>query len=205
MNTTKTIVALAALIFAGNIQAQTVSFSADDVNIKPGDTAELVISLENSMEIAAWQISLYLPDNVFVAYEEEDGEKYYDYSVTKSSRHTRSHKAEIQEKADGGYLITCYASPTKAINGTSGELVTIILQANDSFRGQGVGTIQGAVSTVASVQTKAEDATFNISSTTSITEVNADGMQADGKYYKNGEIIIKKGNKEYNAVGAIKK
>lgn len=206
MNKIKTIVALAALFVAGNIQAQTVSFSADDINIEPGKTSELNINLDNSFEIVAWSISLDLPENVFVAYEEEEGERYYDESIKKSSRHTRSHVTSVIEQAGGGYTITCYANPAKKISGNSGNIVTVILQAGDTFSGQGTGTIRGQVSTASAAETKAEDATFNIATPTGIKDVNAaDGMQADGKYLINGELIIKKGNSIFNGIGAKKK
>ena len=53
---------------------------------------------------------------------------------------------------------------------------------------------------------KETEFTINVANgTTGINEVNADGMQADGKYLKAGHVIIKKGNRIFNAVGGIVK
>ena len=150
---------------AGSTQAQTVNMTVPDVIITSGETAELTCSLENSMEIAGWQMYLYLPEGIDIAYEEEDGERYYDETVVLSSRHKRSHTCSISPTADGGYLIQAY-NPSKptAINGNSGEIVSITLQADSGYSGANTATIKNvAVSDMGAVQTNmVGDVTVNI-------------------------------------------
>lgn len=148
-----------ALLFVTNYAvAQTVNLTASDVNIPAGGTADLVLSLENSMEIAGWQLTLYLPEDITLPYEEEDGEKYYDETIKLSSRHLRSHVCTVTETSDGGWLIMAY-NPNKptAIKENSGELVTITLKAADTFDGTNMGTIKNvSVADMQSVQTDME-------------------------------------------------
>lgn len=134
MRTIKIMMLIALLTFVGRATAQTVKMTAEDVEIEAGKTAELKVSLENSMDIAGWQLYLYLPENIDIAYDEEDGERYYDNTVILSSRHLRSHTCTITATADGGYLIMAY-NPSKPTNikDHSGEIVTIVLQATDAF------------------------------------------------------------------------
>jgi len=167
------------------------------------------VSLENSMDIAGWQLYLYLPENVDISYEEEEGERYYDNTVILSSRHLRSHTCTITATADGGYLIMGY-NPSKPTNikEHSGEIVTIVLQATDTFSGHQTGTIKNAaVSDINTVQTNVEgEVTFRIAfpgeTPTGISGVtsNADGQPV---YHVNGQrankndkgILVKKGQK----------
>jgi hypothetical protein len=133
----------------------TVKLTAEDVEIKAGKTAEVTLSLENSMTIAGWQLYIYLPDDITLAYDEEDGERFYDDTVVLSSRHKRSHVCTVTETADGGWLIQGY-NPSKptAISGNSGELVTITLQASGDYAGQHDATIKGvAVAEIDNTQT----------------------------------------------------
>ena len=195
MNKLKTMILCALLTIAGRAAAQTVSMTAGDVLIEAGQTAELTCSLENSMEIAGWQMYLYLPEGVTIACEEEDGEVYYDGYVVLSSRHKRSHTCTVTPTADGGYLIMAY-NPSKptAINGNSGGLVTITLQAANTYSGDHAATIkQVAVSDMNSVQINMEnDITILVSeaNTTGVMTVK-DAAGESSAYDLNGRRVTK--------------
>lgn len=209
MRTIKTMMLIALLPFVGRTTAQTLMLTAEDVEIEAGKTAELKVSLENSMDIAGWQLYLYLPENVDISYEEEEGERYYDNTVILSSRHLRSHTCTITATADGGYLIMGY-NPSKPTNikEHGGEIVTIVLQATDAFSGHQSGKIKNAaVSDINTVQTNVEgEVTFRIAlpgeTPTGISGVtsNADDQPV---YHVNGQrankndkgILVKKGQK----------
>lgn len=172
-----------ALLFAANCaMAQTVNLTANDVNIEAGKTAELVVSLANSMDAAGWQMILYLPEGITLPYEEEDGERYYDSTVILSSRHLRSHICTVTETADGGWLIMAY-NPNKptAIKEHSGEIATIVLQAAETCNGTLTATIKNvAVADLESVQTDmVGNVTVNILCTPSvgISELKADAAE----------------------------
>ena len=209
MRTIKTMMLIALLTLVGRATAQTLKLTAGDVKIEAGKTAELKVSIENSMDIAGWQLYLYLPENIDIAYEEEENERYYDNTVMLSSRHLRSHTCTVTATADGGYLIMGY-NPSKPTNikEHSGEIVTIVLQATDAFSGHQTGTIKkAAVSDINSVQTNVEgDVTFRIAlpdeTPTGISGIsdNADDQpiyHVNGQRAKKSEkgILIKKGQK----------
>lgn len=208
MKTIKTMMFIALLTFVGRATAQTLNLTAGDVEIEAGKTAELKVSLENSMDIAGWQLYLYLPEDIDIAYEEEDGERYYDNTVILSSRHLRSHTCTITATADGGYLIMGY-NPSKPTNikEHSGEIVTIVLQASDTFSGHQTGTIRNAaVSDINTVQTNIEgDVTFRIALPGEITGIYRIAADADNgpAYHVSGQrakkndkgLLVKKGQK----------
>lgn len=207
----KTILLCALLAIAGSATAQNVKMTAEDVEIETGETAEVTLSLETSMEIAGWQMYLYLPDGITVPFEEEDDERYYDESVVLSSRHKRSHVCTVTETADGGWLIQGY-NPSKptAITGTEGPIVTLTLKASNDYSGLHNATIKGvAVAEMDNTQTDmVGELTFKIQGPvpTGIHAIAADsktnpvynlrGQQVEqptkGIYVRSGQKIVKK-------------
>ena len=198
---------IALLTFVGRATAQTVELTAEDVVIEAGKTAELRVSLENSMDIAGWQMYLYLPENIDIVYEEEDGERYYDNTVILSSRHLRSHTCTITATDDGGYLIMGYnpSKPTK-IKENSGELVTITLQAAENYSGDHTATIKNvAVSDMNSVQTNMEgEVTVHIAEARTTGLKGLKGLSGDEPVYDlNGRRMVQP-SKGVNIVGGSK-
>lgn len=179
------------LAFAGRATAQTLTMTADDVTIVAGSTAELKVSLENSMEVAGWQLFLYLPEHIDIAFEEEDGERYYNNTVVLSSRHLPSHTCTVTATTDGGYLIMGY-NPSKPTNikDYSGKLVSITLKASDAFDGEHTGIIKkAAISDIYAVQANIEnDMIFQISVpiTNGISNATGDSTE-DTDYRINGQ------------------
>lgn len=165
MSNIKFMMLIALLTYIGRASAQTLILTADDMEVGAGKTAELKVNLESSMDIAAWQLYLYLPESVDIAYEEENGEHYYGNTVRLSSRHPQNHICSITATTDGGYLIMGY-NPSKPTNikEHSGEIVSIMLKATNAFSGHQVGTIKfAAVSDIYTVQTNVEgDVTFRL-------------------------------------------
>lgn len=212
MSRMKAILLCALLAIVGSTTAQTVKMSAEgemtDVGVTvyvADKTADLTLSLENSMEIAGWQMYLYLPDGIEIAFEEVDGERSYD--VVLSSRHKSSHVCTVTETADGGWLIQGY-NPSKptAINGNSGDLVTITLQAANNYSGWHTATIKGVA--VAEMNSKQTDMVGEViflitEQTTDINAVTID--QPDNPLYNLGGqrvehpskgIYVRNGKKE---------
>ena len=191
----KTLLVGALLAFAGNAMGQTVTFSAEDVTIEAGETADLVVSLENSMDIVAWSFKLYLPEGVKVAYSDEEE----DYVIELSDRHTKKHLPDVTPTTDGGYLIKAYAATAKAINEHSGELVTVTLEAESTFAADGTATIkEGAVSTADAVQYNAsENVTFNVKKAAP-TGINGVSINAE-----DGAVYNMQGQRVENAQNGI--
>lgn len=198
MKRLKEIIAYALLCTANYAMAQNVNLTADDVKIEAGKTANLVVSLENSVDAAGWQMMLYLPEGITLPYEEEDGERYYYNTVTLSSRHLRSHICTVTETVDGGWLIMAY-NPNKptAIKEHSGEIATIVLQAEGTYRDSHTATIKNiSVADMESVQTDmVGDVTFDIigSAGDGVSAIRAD--EAEATVYNVGGRLTDKDTK----------
>jgi len=202
MKKIKLLVIAAATFISGSAMAQKIV--CPDVTFDEG-TAVLVFSIaENTDKTATLaEFTLGMPEGVTI--KTKSGGKY-DYE--RGELMQEEHTVTLKDKTSGIYFLTKNeeGDPFTALNG---ELVTIPIVAGEGLKD---GSYQIAVTKVnitnLAAKKIATETSFTINvtkGTTGIKDVNADGMQADGKYYKNGEIIIKKGNKEYNAVGAIKK
>lgn len=207
MKQTIMILFCALLISIGRATAQPPTMTAENVEIIAGATAVLKVSLENPMDVAGWQLYLYLPENIDVAFEEIDGERNYDNAVTLSSRHLSNHICTVTPTIDGGYLIMGY-SPSKPTNikEHGGNLVNITLQASDTFSGVHTSTIKNvAVADIYAVQTNVgNDIQFQISSsgTNGVSNVLIDETE-ESVYRVNGQqakstdkgLLIKKRKK----------
>ena len=110
-----------------------------------------------------------------------------------------------QSNKEAGKYVQAFCTQKATIPGTDGEVVKYTISIPKDASGDYTFTLLNIVVSNGSSTISTYTTSKLTVGTTGIKDVNADGMQADGKYYKNGEIIIKKGNKEYNAVGAIKK
>ena len=201
MKTIKAIILCALLSLTSSAFAQddfTMSFS--DVKIEAGGTADLKVTFDSKVTIAGWQMFLYLPEGVEILYDEEEE----DYAIALSDLHAKRHACEVTKAKDGSMmLVMSGGTKTYEMSGNSGDLCTITLKASDSFSGSSdvaVKTIR--ISDKSGKASAMADTSFKLEAVpTGIKNVNAEGGKADGKYLKNGEIIIKKGGKEYNAIG----
>ena len=84
MKTIKAIILCALLTLTSSAFAQddfTMSFS--DVKIEAGSTADLKVTFDSQVTIAGWQMFLYLPKGIEIAYDEEEEE----YSIALSDLH----------------------------------------------------------------------------------------------------------------------
>lgn len=197
MKALKTLLVGALLAFAGNAMGQsTLTLTAEDVVIEAGSTADLTISMENNFDMAAWSVKLYLPEGIKLAYDEEEEE----YCIELSSRHKKKHSFGVTLTADGGYLIIVAAGTNvpPIMEGNSGEVATITLEADATFTGTATGTIKDIQgSTQDAVQTNQEgEVQFNITEQNTATGINSVNLDAQsGKIYNlNGQRVEKAQN-----------
>jgi len=202
MKTIKLLIIAVATLVSGSAMGQKIV--CPDVTFVEG-AAELVFSIaENTDETATLaEFTLSMPAGVIIKTNDK-GKYEYERGDLMQDEHT----VTLKDKTSGIYFLTKNeeGDPFTASNG---ELVTIPIVAGDNLAD---GTYQISVTKVnitnLAAKKIAKETSFTINVTkgaTGINEVNADGMQADGKYLKAGHIIIKKGSKLYNAVGAITK
>ena len=202
MKTIKLLIIAVATLVSGSAMGQKIV--CPDVTFVEG-AAELVFSIaENTDETATLaEFTLSMPAGVIIKTNDK-GKYEYERGDLMQDEHT----VTLKDKTSGIYFLT-KNEDGDAFTALNGELVTIPIVAGDNLAD---GTYQISVTKVnitnLAAKKIAKETSFTINVTkgaTGIKEVEADGMQADGKYLKDGKIVIKKGSKLYNAVGAITK
>ena len=205
----KYILAIACLLSAVTGFAQD-ALTIENASIKAGETGELNVILTNTEKsYINCQFDFTLPAGLDV--QRTKAGKVSSKTCTLTER-TNDDEEEITfnftlaEPSTGLFRVTMYNNDNLPFMGESGgAIMTLTVTASSEFAG-GEGEISAIVVTDTDRNSiKMSGAKFTVSGTTGIKEVEADGMQADGKYLQNGQIVIKKGSKLYNAVGAITK
>lgn len=108
-----------------SVMAENV-ITTNDVVIRPGGTAELVVSLQNDadFQVYAYDFRLYLPEGITVVKDDS-----YVYAL--SSRHS-GHAVNVQQTTDGAVQFGV-SSPEAYLTGTAGPVIGIKLQADKSL------------------------------------------------------------------------
>jgi uncharacterized protein YcnI len=203
MKKIKLLVLAVATLLSGSAMAQKIVCPA--ATLEEG-TANLVFSIAENEDATATlaQFVLNMPDGITV---EKNSKGRYVY--VKGELMQEDHTVTFQDKTNGDILFLVKNEYGEEFTAANGELVSFNILADESLAD---GTYQISVTDVNITnlgrQKIAKETSFTIAVTkgaTGIKEVEADGMQADGKYLKDGKIVIKKGSKLYNAVGAITK
>ncbi|MBR2239615.1 MAG: hypothetical protein IJ887_17390 [Prevotella sp.] len=105
-----------------------------DLEITEGGTADLVVNMDydTSEKVVGYNFSLYLPDGVEVA-KDDDGDFIAEASSELHSYSLRQ-GLDIIETTNGGYLFVCFKDNIP-MTGTHGKLVTIKLKATNASGG----------------------------------------------------------------------
>lgn len=143
---------LGSMVMANNV------VTTNEVTIRPGGTAELIVSLENDADfnVYAYDFRLYLPEGIEVV---KDGS--YVYAL--SGRHT-GHAVNVQQTSDGATQFGV-SSPSEFLTGTTGSALGIKLKADESLEEN--TTLQGSIKRITYANKEAQtvhpdDMTFNI-------------------------------------------
>lgn len=105
-------------MFAGNIQ------------MSPGETKQLTVSLDNTGDYCSFQFDLILPEGITVPYDEEN-EMYMADIVP--GRFTKTHSLGSNLLKSNRFRVIVYSIANKSIKGTSGAVVNITLKADDKL------------------------------------------------------------------------
>lgn len=174
--------------------------TANDVTIKTGENANLTISIENDMNVAAFDFRLYLPDGISVVWDEE----YEDYSWDWCERVPKNARGSffdmnIQTTDDNSLMFGANSGTSgKVLNGNNGPVLTITLHAAASAK-SGEGQLKRiSFSNEDGTQSVSpNDATFNIIviPATGINDIEQDGQNAAiynlaGQRLGNSQFII---------------
>lgn len=105
-------------MFAGNIQ------------MSPGETKLLTVSLDNTGDYCSFQFDLILPEGITVPYDEEN-EMYMADIVP--GRFTKTHSLGSNLLKSNRFRVIVYSIANKSIKGTNGAVVNITLKADDKL------------------------------------------------------------------------
>ncbi len=146
------------MVWAGNAKADNV-LTTNNVSIRPGSTAELVVSLESNADFSvyAYDFRLYLPEGIVV---EQKAPGVY---VCELKERNAYHSAVVMATSDGAVQFGV-SSPTLALTGNTGEVLGITLKAD---AGLAEGVYQARITTATYANQEAQtvhpaDITFDI-------------------------------------------
>ena len=194
------------LAVAGSMQAEN-KLTASNVKLANGEPAELVISMENDIEVGAYDFHLYLPDGVALLYDEEDE----DYVYELSSRHNKKHQLTIMyDETEGSFMLGVADPSLHTLKAGSGEVLRLELIATaDAVPGKYEGSIKKiwfAESGSSGVDVADVAFSIEVDSAVGIHDVsmNSNGTNyytltglrivapARGVYIRNGKKVVKK-------------
>lgn len=113
--------------------------TANEVSIRNGKNATLIISIENEMNVVSFDFLLYLPDGISVVWDDE----LEDYDWAWCDRVPRNSRGPlfsmvVTPAADGSIVFGAYSPTFKMLNGNDGPVLTITLHAdNETVGGTG--------------------------------------------------------------------
>ena len=197
----KFLLAAVAVLISGTAMAQKITCA--DVSIeKAGGSAELEFMIESDKESTLAEFFLTMPEGISI--EQEDG----DYIWTNGSMLQRTHTVSVLDKANGDIYVLIKNESGKNFKTTSGQLIVLpIVAAEGILNGTYKINVTGANITDLSPKQINTETAFDINvtvGTTGIGEVNGVAELKDGKYLQKGEVLIKKGDKVFTAVGTNK-
>ena len=203
----KYIFAIACLLSSMAVFAQD-ALTIENASIKAGETGVLNVILTNTEKTYInCQFDFVLPAGLDV--QRTSAGKVSKKTCTLTER-TINEEDEwefnytLAEPSEGLFRVTMYQDENLPFMGNSGDaIMTLTVTASSDFAG-GDGKISAIVVTdIDRNSIEMSDAAFTVSNTTGIKDVNAeDGVNKGAfKYVKNGNLIIKNGNQEFNAIG----
>ena len=175
-----------AFATAASAQGTITCLTAEDVSFE-GAKANLVVNMdyETTYDIVSWGFSLYLPDGVAVAGEEELGEFYADNATLGTDTNARaiiSNGIKLKVKEDGGMMVLGYSMSNAPMKSTHGMLCTIELSGSKDINGNGtlkdisVATVGESGDAISLDQGKLAEVTFKVNdggSAVGINDINA--------------------------------
>ena len=139
----KLMILAVSLLSAMNMMAQTVELSIDDFTIKAGEKATISLNMTNSVDICAFQCEIVFPKGVSIALNKKSKP-----DVTLNEDRKDDHTLTVSQLESGAYKFLCYSNTNAPFYESSGEVVSIVVEAADTYTGEALkGTIQNQVLT----------------------------------------------------------
>ena len=206
---------MSCICFAGFAKAEVTDLTGKDnviyvspVTAKAGETLKLSVCMKNTAEIRGFQFNLYLPDGVTIALNPK-GKEIVSLNTERRDEFDE-HTLSVKKQEDGSYMFLCGSLSEDVFLGNDGEIISVTLNIpTDMASGVYPLKIVNQKLTENDIskyyETELVETTFTVSDATSVKEVNAEGVKADGKYLRHGRLVIIKGGKEYSATGSVVK
>lgn len=178
---------------------------ADATYINAGETKSLPVLMKNSVAMTGFQFDIDMPTGFAIAMNDE----FYDISL--STKRTTARKTNTFDSAlqtDGTVRVLCGSTNSYAFSGNDGEVALVTIKASDNVEpGDYTITLKNIVmSDEAGKAHKVADSKVTLtvaSETTGISSASASKEMSDGKYVINNRLVIKNGNRTYNAHGEL--
>ena len=181
----KLMILAVSLLSAMNMMAQTVELSIDDFTIKAGEKATISLNLTNSVDnICAFECEIVLPKGLSIA----EGKKKGKLDVKLNEDRIDDHTLTVSQLESGAYKFLCYSNTNARGYENSGEIVSIVVEADASYSGASLtGTVQKqAITDVEANQYTPADASF-----TGIKQMELSNDKPATIYDLNGNTVRK--------------
>ena len=140
----KLMILAVSLLSAMNMMAQTVELSIGDFDINAGEKATVSLNLTNSVDnICAFQCEVVFPKGMSIALNKKSKP-----DVKLNEDRTDDHTLTVSQLESGAYKFLCYSNSNAPFYENSGEIVSIVVEADASYSGASLtGTVQNQVIT----------------------------------------------------------
>ena len=116
------------MCFAMVAHAMADDFTIADFSIKQGETKTVSIELNNTeSSYIAFEFYMTLPEGISIP-EDEGGNLMAELNASRINRHN----LEVSRMPDGKYHFLCYSGQNNALQGTSGEIISLTVKAADN-------------------------------------------------------------------------
>ena len=140
----KLMILAVSLLSAMNMMAQTVELSIGDFDINAGEKATVSLNLTNSVDnICAFQCEVVFPKGMSIALNKKSKP-----DVKLNEDRIDDHTLTVSQLESGAYKFLCYSNTNAPFYENSGEIVSIVVEADASYSGASLtGTVQNQVIT----------------------------------------------------------
>ena len=188
-------------VTVGSNTPDTEQIYIKDFKMEQGETKTVDILLYNpDAEYRDLQFDLYLPEGITVAQDEDE-----EFLVELGSRCTKKHTIGFSY-TDGHYVCMLYSTAKNPLTGNSGDILSITLKADEKVA---TGAQKGYFRNISFSKIDATGPTYDEFSfgitvkgdANSIEVVEADSATSNKKVFRDGAVIIIRGDKEYHING----
>ena len=176
--------------------------SAENITIPVNSKANLVVAYESENAMTGAQFNISLPTGISLEYDEDS----YDYVYSTPQKGYNVNVNPYNEYST--VILTRKNNSVGALTSGTDLIKLSLVVSGDVAAGEYKGKISGISFAQNGISVDGNDDfefVIQVTDATGINDVNVSGIQADGKFVKNGQIVIKKGGKEYTIFGTSTK